>query len=151
MGFKKLLSSGICNCILILLAVGVGTSFPARAQVSGGSFLGRVTDPSGAVIVNAKVVIKNTATGVATGVSTNSAGMYSVPGLIPGIYEISVTAQGFSGATRTGVTLTVGAQEAINFTLQIGATQQQVIVTTAAPMIETTNSTIGAVVNQASV
>lgn len=140
-----------CNCKPILLLLCIWICVPLGAQVSGGSFVGRVTDPSGAVLVNANVLIKNTATGVATSVSTNSAGMYSVPGLIPGIYEISVTAPGFSSSTRTGVTLTVGAQEAINFTLQIGSTQQQVIVTTAAPMIETTNSTIGAVVNQASV
>lgn len=151
MSYKNWITSCFCKCKLIILLLCLGFSAPVIAQVSGGSFIGRITDPSGAVLINAQVVIKNTATGVATSVSTNSAGMYSVPGLIPGIYEISVTAQGFSGSTRTGVTLTVGAQEAINFTLQIGATQQQVIVTTAAPMIETTNSTIGAVVNQASV
>lgn len=138
-------------CKLFPLLLCIWICLPAGAQVSGGSFLGRVTDPSGAVLVNARVVIKNTATGIAIKVTTNSAGMYSVPGLIPGIYDISVTAPGFSNSTQTGITLTVGAQEAINFSLQVGTAQQQVIVTTAAPMIETTNSTIGAVVNQASV
>jgi hypothetical protein len=139
------------DCKLILLLLGFGISVPVVAQVSGGSFIGRVTDPSGAVLVNAKVAIKNIATGVETDVATNSAGLYSAPGLIPGTYEISVTATGFSVSTEAGITLTVGAQEAINFALRVGSTHQSVIVTTAAPMIETTNSTIGAVVNEASV
>jgi len=97
------------------------------------------------------VVIQNTATGIAKTVTTNSAGLYSVPNLIPGSYEITVAAPGFVTSKRAGLTLAVGAQEAINFKLQVGAVQKTVTVTGAAPMIQTTNSVISAVVNESSV
>ena len=141
----------ICSRNLILFLFCIGFAVSAGAQVSGGSFTGRVTDPSGAVVPNAKVVVQNTATGVATTIATNSAGVYSAPALNPGTYEITVAAPGFVTSVRAGLTLTVGAQESINFALQVGSVQKTVTVTGAAPMIQTTNSTISAVVNEASV
>ena len=136
---------------LLLILFFIGFSVSASAQVSSGAFSGRVTDPSGAVVPNAKVVVQNAATGVATTLTTNSAGLYSAPSLNPGTYEITVTAPGFVTSVRAGLTLTVGAQEAINFKLQVGAVQKTITVTGAAPMIQTSSSVISAVVNEASV
>ncbi len=136
---------------LLLLLIGIGFTVSVLAQVTGGAFSGRVTDPSGAVIPNAKVVIHNTATGIMNTVATNSAGIYSAPSLQPGTYEISVSTPGFITSVRTGLTLTVGSQESINFALQVGAVQKTVTVTAAAPMVQTTTSSISAVVNEASV
>ena len=136
---------------LYVIALCMAFSLPALAQVAGGAFSGRVTDPSGAVIPNAKAVVQNTATGVTTKLTTNTAGLYSTPGLNPGTYNIRVSAPGFVTSVRAGLILTVGAQEAINFKLQVGSVQKTVTVTGAAPMVQTTTSSISAVVNEASV
>src|SRR6202051_5410268 len=73
-------------------------SFPAgrlEAQVVGGTISGAVSDKSSAVVANATVSVKNLATGVATSVQTNVQGLYSIPNLIPGNYQQTVSADGF--------------------------------------------------------
>src|ERR1700730_7965825 len=89
-------------------------------QVVGATLSGTVTDQSGAVIPNTQISIKNVATGVTRTVTTDAAGFYTAPNLLPGTYEITATASGFSTEVQTGITLTVGAQQVLNFTLQIG-------------------------------
>jgi hypothetical protein len=80
---------------LVILAVTIAAS-PANAQVSGATLSGTITDPSGAIIAGAKVSITNTATGITRDVTTDSAGLYSAPNLLPGPYEFTVGASGFS-------------------------------------------------------
>src|ERR1700732_3267486 len=77
------------------------------AQVSGATLSGTVTDPSGSAIPKAQITIKDVATGVARVLVSDGAGLYSAPNLLPGNYEVSVTAPGFSTQRRTGITLTV--------------------------------------------
>jgi len=77
-------------------------------------------------------------------VTTDSAGFYTAPNLLPGTYEVRVTATGFSTQVRTGITLTVGAQQALNITMQVGQVSQTVEVTTEAPTVELTSSTLSA-------
>src|SRR5512135_287476 len=96
------------------------------AQVTGGSILGTVTDPTAATVPNVEVSITNTATGVVTTVTTNDAGFFSVPNLLPGPYQVTAKASGFSTAVVTGITLTVGAQQTVNIPLKVGETSQQV-------------------------
>src|SRR5579863_5967151 len=100
--------------MLIAVAVSLLTVPPAWSQVAGATLSGTVTDESGAVVVNAKVSVKNTETGETRDVTSDSAGLYSVPNLLPGNYEISVSAQGFSTQLQKGILLAVGTTRLLN-------------------------------------
>jgi hypothetical protein len=123
----------------------------ARAQVAGATLSGTITDKSGAVIPQASISVKNIDTGITRTSATSAAGFYSVPNLLPGTYEIRTSASGFSSELKTGVTLTVGEQQVLDFTLQVGQTSQTVVVTTEAPTVELASSSISATVNSTTV
>src|SRR4029077_9945232 len=130
-------SKSIGMGILIWGALGLILLFsvPVRAQVTGATLSGTVTDASGAVVPQAQVSIKNFATGVTTTVQSDAAGFYTAPNLLPGSYEISASAAGFSTQLQSGVTLTVGAQQVLNFGLRVGQVTQTVQVTGEAPTV----------------
>ena len=132
----------------VILIIGILISIPAGAQVAGGTLSGTITDPSDKLVPQAQVSITNVATGITTTVTTNSDGFYIAPNLLPGEYQVTVSAKGFSTETRTGVSLTVGAQQVFNLTLQVGSAAKTVIeVTTEAPAVQLASSDISAVVN----
>jgi hypothetical protein len=133
------------NAILVLATIVLGCGY-AYAQVVGATLSGTVTDTSGASIAHARVSIKNLATAISTVVDSNSDGFYSAPNLIPGTYETSVSAPGFSTAVETGLVLTVGAQQVLNLSLSVGEVSEKVQVTGAAPAVDVVSSTISAVV-----
>ena len=122
-------------------------SAPVWAQVAGATLSGTVTDTSAAIIPQAKISIKNVATGISTTVTANADGFYTAPNLLPGSYEITASAPGFATDVHSGITLTVGAQQALNFTLQVGQVTQKVEVTGEAPAVQLASSSISAVVN----
>src|ERR1700704_1145390 len=128
--------------VYVMLSLAVVASTPVYAQVAGATLSGTATDASGAAVPNAKVSIKNSATGVVREVTTDSAGFYSAPNLLPGVYNITVAATGFSSSVQTGLTLTVGASKALNIALQVGQVSERVEVTATAPAVELTSSTI---------
>jgi hypothetical protein len=131
----------------VMLLLGIFASVPAGAQVAGGAISGTITDSSGAVVPSAQVSINNVAMGVSRTVTTNSDGFYTVPNLLPGSYEVRVTAPGFSTEVRSGINLTVGAALVLNQTMKVGATSSTVQVTTEAPAVELASSEISAVVS----
>lgn len=98
------------------------------AQVVGGSIGGLVTDPSGAAIPAAQVVIRNTETGTQRTLATDSDGRYSAPSLPVGRYSIAVASPGFGSQQLSGVALTVGQSNLINVTLSLGNVAQDVTV-----------------------
>src|SRR6516165_6144692 len=136
----------------VLTALVLAFSLPARlnAQVVGANLSGTITDPSGAVVPNAQIAIKNTATGVVRTVTSNVDGVYSVPNVQPGDYEVTATAAGFNAAT-TKLTLTVGADQALNLTMKVGQATQTVEVTGAAPAVNLVNAELGGVNNETTV
>src|SRR6266481_2138592 len=112
--------------VYLMLSLAVVASTPVYAQVAGATLSGTATDASGAAVPNAKVSIKNTATGVIREVTTDSAGFYSAPNLLPGTYEITAVAPGFSTYREKGLTLTVGALRSVNISLRIGQVSEHV-------------------------
>ena len=79
-----------------------------------------MTDQSSAVISSAQISIKNVATGVTRNITADAAGFYTAPNLLPGNYEITVSAPGFATEVRTGVNLEVGARQVLNIVMQVG-------------------------------
>ena len=132
---------------LAVLGLCLMVSIPGRAQVTGAAVSGTVTDPSGSIIAGAQISIQNLATGVSTAIPTNSDGFYTLPNLRPGSYELKASAPGFATALRTGITLTVGAQQVLNLTLTVGQTAQTIEVNGEAPTVDLTSSAITAVVS----
>src|SRR6476646_6726810 len=143
--FKK--ETSIVLSIFVFVALNFLVARHAHAQVSGATLSGTVTDSSGAVIPMARVSIRAVGTGATREVVTDSAGFYAAPNLQPGVYQVTVTAEGFRTALQTGITLTVGAQQSLSITMQVGLVNQTVEVTTDAPNVQLTSSTISAEVN----
>ena len=135
----------------LFLAMGILLASHAGAQTSGATLSGTVADQSGGVVPQATISIKNVATSITRSNTTSAAGFYSAPNLLPGIYEVKTEAQGFTSKIQTGVNLTVGEQQVLNFTLQVGQMSQRVEVSTEAPNVDLASSTISAVVSSATV
>jgi hypothetical protein len=152
MAVKTLWKKTALLVVLSIVLVSVMLTSPcAYAQVAGATLTGTVSDSSGAVIPNAQISIKNVATGQERVFSTDSAGFYSSPNLLPGQYAVTVTAAGFSTEVRSGITLTVGGQQRLDITMNVGQVSQKVEVTGEAPGIQLASSTISGVVNQTDV
>ena len=144
---KTLAALTTCLALALCLNLFLFLSAPVEAQVSGATLSGLITDPSGAGIPNATVAIKNVETEEVRSVPTNGDGFYSAPNLLPGKYEITITAQGFDKVVQKGVTLTVGAEQALNLTVKVGQVTQTVEVMAAPPEIQTSSSTISSTVD----
>ena len=123
----------------------------ANAQVAGATLSGTVSDQSGGIVPQARISVKNNATGITRTSTTSAAGFYSLPNLLPATYDVTATAQGFSTEILTGITLTVGEQQVLNFTLEVGKLTQTVQVSTEAPNVELASSSISATVNSTTV
>ena len=108
------------------------------AQKDTGSIVGTITDPSGAVVAGAKVVITDLERGNNFETTTNQAGEFVASALHVGRYTVTVEHAGFKKAVSVPVDLDVQQRVAVNVALQVGALSQAVEVTTAAPLLETT-------------
>ncbi len=120
--------------LVLLTLMGAGASL--NAQVSTGTLSGRVDDPSGAVVVGAKITATNLATDLSNSTTSNQDGLFAIPNLPAGQYEVTIEAGGFNKEVVKGVTLDVGEQQAVNFSLRIGTATEQVSVSTAAPGVD---------------
>ena len=104
-------------CFLILL-IGVTAAF---GQAGRGTITGTVTDPGGALISGAHVVLLNKATGVKQHTTTSSGGLYNFISLNPGVYQVTASQSGFKSADQEKITVTVDQVTQANITLQVGA------------------------------
>src|SRR5882672_3883754 len=121
------------------------------SQGNFGRILGLVTDQSGGVISGATVTIIDKDRGVARTLTTDAAGEYSAPTLIPGNYTVRVEASGFQTLNRENVVLEVGKEVRVDLTPRPGQQSQTVTVTEAVPLVETTNATLGGTLNNADI
>lgn len=111
-----------------------------------GAITGRITDPGGAVVPKVQITITETSTAMRRAVSTNDEGYYSAPSLLPGPYAIAVERQGFKPITRTGLQLQVDQELRVDFTLEVGALTEKIVVQAEAPLLETETQSVGQVV-----
>ena len=133
---------GIFAAALLLLAAA------AAAQQQLGVIQGTIADRTGGVLPGVTVTVTNLDTGVPRTVTTNGAGVYRVIGVEPGRYRVSADLQGFRGASRNDVVVSVGAALGLNFTLEPGTVTERVEVAAVAPDIQTERADVSAVVEQ---
>jgi hypothetical protein len=101
-------------------AVALLTGSVCLAQVAGGTISGSVRDSSGSAIARAQVAVKNFEMAILRSVDADHNGIYTAPNLVPGTYEISASKNGFETVVRSGVVVTVGSEEVIDFKLNPG-------------------------------
>ena len=135
---------------LSLLFVGLFTLSAtfAQSEVGGASLNGNVTDPTGGAIVRAKVTVTNQDTGFSRTAETSQTGNYNLIRLPVGRYELTIEANGFKLAKKTGIPLAIGAVASFDVALQLGTTQETVNVTSDVPLVETTRSQSSTAVNE---
>ncbi len=138
-------SLAIRSIVVMLLTL---TSVCSFAQSSTASLNGTVKDATGALIPDAKVVLVQTDTNLTSDTNSRGDGYFSFSSVPVGPYTIRVSKEGFSTYEQTGIVLTVGQTATLQIALNIGASTQEVVVTAAAPAVDSTESTIQTVVDQ---
>src|SRR5437588_6352175 len=132
--FKKEISRVVVVCLF---------SWLAFAQSQNGRILGTVTDPSGAVVVGAKVVITDSERGISQTYTSNPSGDYVAPTLRPGLYTITAEAAGFKKLERPSIRVEVGQDLRIDFQLKTGSASEVVTVMDEAPLVNATTDVLG--------
>jgi hypothetical protein len=135
---------GVALAVLVLCV-------PAFSQGSAGRIMGTVSDQSGGVVAGATVSVVDTERGVTRTLTTDDAGEYSAPNLIPGPYVVRAEAKGFKKIERQNVDVGVGKEVRVDLTVQPGEQEQTVTVTEAVPLVETTNATLGGTLDNADI
>jgi Carboxypeptidase regulatory-like domain len=149
-GVTTLLKSS--HLLFLFSACFVLLSITASAQqMTQATLLGSVHDPSGAAIPNATVTITNADTGQSITVTTQPDGQYVAPSLQIGHFNVTATAQGFGSSQRTNLMLNVGDRTRVDFTLQVGSTQQTVTVEANPVAVQTDSGEVSTVISPAQV
>ncbi len=134
---KKLVSIPFLACVWLVWMPA------ARGQATLADILGTVRDPSGAAVSGAEVRVRNLSTNVSRETTTNAEGVFRVPNLPPGAYEVSVSRSGFSRYVQGPITLRVGQDVEMTIGLEVAGLTEVVTVTSDAAMINTTNAEVG--------
>jgi hypothetical protein len=133
-------------CIVFLCVGSV-----ALAQAGRGSISGLVSDASGAIVKGAKVTALNQATGVTQHTVTSDAGLYSFVSLNPGLYAVTASQKGFENVARNDVPVSVDQVTTVNIALPVGSMTETVEVTGAPELVDTSNSTVGQLIDSATI
>ena len=133
--------------LAVWLTLGSLSGFAVAQQSLTATLEGVITDPNGAVIPNAKVTVKNALTGQMRAAQADESGLYRLPLLQPGVYDMTVSAANFTDAKRSGITLTVGQKLNLDLALAVGGSSESISITAAAPIIETTRANITSLVS----
>lgn len=134
--------------LIVVSVVGAGL---LAAQGTTAQIVGRITDPSGSAIPGAAIKLTNVENGSLREAQTNESGSYTFPLLQPGNYRLTITKEGFRPVSRTGIALAVDQVVRIDQELELGTVTQEVVVTSAAPLLESETSAIGQVVDSSKI
>lgn len=138
----------IASCVVGILAVLLTANLLPAQRADRATITGVVTDPNGASVANAKVKVRNEATGVETALTTNEAGVYTTPLLTLGTYAITVEQPGFKTFVRSGITLSGGVVYRQDASLELGAVAERIEVVAAAELINTSQPEVTHTVDQ---
>ncbi len=138
----------LCVFVCVMLIAVMLAAVPVFAQLPTGTILGVVKDATGGTVGGAAVTVTNNDTGLTRTATTSDDGAYRFPALPVGNYQVQVMKDGFQTAQRKGLTLEVTQEAAIDFALQVGSTGQTVVVTEEAPLVNTTSSSTGGLVDE---
>ncbi len=142
------MTAGFRRTIFTLIAVAVASvCFHAKAQSGNATLQGTVTDPSGAAVPNAHIIITAQATGVTRDVVTNSDGFYSAPNLSAASYSVTTSAAGFGKNVLKDVELTVGVVRDLNVSLAVASADTTVTVESSANQVNAADTSIESVVD----
>ncbi len=130
----------------VVFAASCLTTVGAMAQSDDGTIVGTVVDATGAVVPHATIAVTNTQTGLKFQATANDAGEFRILAVSRGDYQASVSASGFQGQA-VAFTVQVSSTQNLNFKLAVGSTVQSVDVSDAAPLVDTSGATIGAVIS----
>ena len=122
-------------------------ALPLSASGPTGTITGTVTDPTGAVVSNARIVVHNEGTNAKREAKSNNDGDYTVALLPPGRYRVAVESPGFRRSVIHGVNLDVDQTVRLDFALVVGAIAEEVTVTGTPPIVQTDTSTLGQVLD----
>jgi len=147
----KCLETKSLKAVCAILALSLLIPTLLSAQGASGRILGRIADPTGAILSGAKVTLTNEATGISRDAKSNDSGDYSFVEVAPGTYTVQFELSGFKKNIQKNVIVDVNQVVTLNSTLQVGASQETVEVTSEAPQIDTTSTQLGAVINDRSV
>src|SRR5215472_1285596 len=137
---RRVLLPALCLCLL----PGLGNTQGQNAAISG-----TVVDSTGAAMAEAAVQVRNVGTGLTQSTTTDEQGRYRIPDLVIGEYEVQATKAGFQTVVHKGITLTVGSQPVVDFTLPVGQAQQAITVQGEVSAVETQSTAVGALVESA--
>lgn len=132
--------------LLLGVCLGLTPIFVYAQTASTGGITGVVTDPSGAVVPGAGVIVKNDATGEERTTTSDSAGRFSATLLRPGKYTVAVQSPGMATLTIKDVLVQITELTPVEAQLKLGAAKEAVVVKAASPLLQTTNATIGRVI-----
>src|SRR5205807_5200328 len=132
---------------VLLALICLSCSTWLTAQSTGGRILGRITDPTGALLANAKVELVNQDTGVSREAISDADGVYNFVEVPVGTYRLEFDLAGFKKNIRKDVLLQVNQVVTLNMTMQVGEAREVIEVTSEAPLVDTTSTSLGTVVN----
>ncbi len=131
--------------MLYLVCLAIVLFVPLYGQTLG-EIVGEVKDATGALVPNATVTATNAGTNASRTATTNQAGLYTFPSLVPGIYSVKVDASGFRPTTKTNVELQVQSSMRVDFALEVGQVAESIEVSGSAALMTTENATVGTVI-----
>src|SRR5437764_4589280 len=130
------------RCIFDIGSLFLWLGIQAYGQGTQSTVLGSVTDSSGGAVPGATVTVKNQGTSIERSLTTNESGDYRIAGLEAGVYQVSITAQGFKSYVRTDIDLNVSQIKRVDAALEVGAVASAVTVRGSAGQVETETATL---------